>query len=135
MLPMNLDTIRLTLHVLAVTIWVGGQLTLLGLLPVVRTLSDDAGKKVARQFEKIAWPAFGIAILTGIWNITAVSIGDKPAEYNATLFAKLFFVAISGIAAFFHGRATSKVIIAIGGAVGLLASLLALLYGVQLGKA
>lgn len=135
MLPFNVSTIRLTLHVLAVSVWVGGQLTLLGLLPAVRSLGSDAGKRVARQFEKIAWPAFGLAIVTGIWNIAAVNMGSKPAEYNATLFAKLFFVAISGIAAFFHARATSKAIIAIGGAVGLLASLLALLYGVQLGKA
>jgi len=30
MLPVSWDTIRLTLHVLAATVWVGGQFTLAG---------------------------------------------------------------------------------------------------------
>ena len=34
----GLDGFRLILHVLAATIWVGGQFTVAGLLPTVRTL-------------------------------------------------------------------------------------------------
>ena len=36
MLPVTVDTIRVTLHVLAATVWVGGQITLAGLLPTWR---------------------------------------------------------------------------------------------------
>lgn len=39
---MTTETIRLFVHVLAATVWVGGQLTLLALLPAVRTLGGDA---------------------------------------------------------------------------------------------
>ena len=36
MLAVSWDTIRLFLHVLAATIWVGGQLVLAALVPVLR---------------------------------------------------------------------------------------------------
>jgi putative copper export protein len=35
-------TIRLTLHVLAATVWVGGQFVVAGLLPTVRSLGPEA---------------------------------------------------------------------------------------------
>ena len=38
MLTVSWDTIRLFLHVLAATIWVGGQLTLAALVPVTRAI-------------------------------------------------------------------------------------------------
>ena len=38
MLSVSWDTIRLFLHVLAATIWVGGQITLAALVPVLRRL-------------------------------------------------------------------------------------------------
>ena len=37
MLGVSWDTIRLFLHVLAATMWVGGQLTLAALVPVLHT--------------------------------------------------------------------------------------------------
>ncbi len=43
MLPLTLDTVRLSLHVLAATVWVGGQLTLVGLLPGLRALVAVGG--------------------------------------------------------------------------------------------
>ena len=33
---------RLILHVLAATVWVGGQFTIAGLLPTIRSLGQDA---------------------------------------------------------------------------------------------
>ena len=36
MLAVSWDTIRLFLHILAATIWVGGQLVLAALVPVLR---------------------------------------------------------------------------------------------------
>ena len=70
MLTVHLDTIRLFLHVLAATVWVGGQLTLAALVPGLRRLSPDAPRVVARRFNRVAWPAFAVLVGTGIWNIT-----------------------------------------------------------------
>ena len=42
MLTVSWDTIRLFLHVLAATIWVGGQLVLAALVPVLRRFGAEA---------------------------------------------------------------------------------------------
>jgi len=42
MLPVSWDTVRLFLHVLAATIWVGGQLVLAALIPVLRRFGSEA---------------------------------------------------------------------------------------------
>ena len=130
--PISIDTVRVFLHVLAVTVWVGGQLTLLGLLPTVRSLGGDAPKLVGRQFGVIAWSAFALAVLTGIWNIYAVDIVSATTEYQVTLAVKLLLVTASGMGAAVHSFATSKLALAIGGAVGLLGALGALFLGVLL---
>ena len=65
------DTLRLFLHVLAATVWVGGQLTLAALVPTLRRLGTDMPKAAARQFNRVAWPAFGVLIVTGVWNVVA----------------------------------------------------------------
>ena len=36
MLPFTLDTVRLSLHILAVCIWIGGQLVVAAAVPVLR---------------------------------------------------------------------------------------------------
>lgn len=133
MLPVTADTIRLTLHVLAATVWVGGQVTLAGLLPVLRGLGDDAPRKAARAFNRVAWPAFGVLVLTGVWNLLEVRVGDRDTAYHATLGAKLLVVALSGAAAGVHTAARTRALIAATGAVSALAALLAVLFGVQLG--
>ena len=87
MLPVTWATVRLFLHVLAASVWVGGQITLAGLVPGLRGLGADAPRTVARRFNLIAWPAFGVLIVTGIWNIAAV----KPTwgtSYTTTLMVK-----------------------------------------------
>ncbi|HET7407409.1 MAG TPA: hypothetical protein VFJ21_09795 [Mycobacteriales bacterium] len=133
MLPVHLDTIRLFLHVLGATIWVGGQLTLAGLVPVLRRISPDAPREAARRFNVIGWSAFALLVATGIWNITA--LGDHVSDsYRATLSAKLVVVAISGIAAFLHIRATSRRGLAVWGALTGLSALGALFLGMLLGS-
>jgi putative copper export protein len=132
MLPVDADTIRLFLHVLAATVWVGGQFTLAGLVPALRALGPDAPRTVARRFNRIAWPAFGILFLTGLWNLAETHVGDRSSEWIATLFAKLTVVALSGISAALHTRAATKRAVAMWGALSGLSALLALFYGVQL---
>lgn len=132
MLPITLDTVRLYLHVLAAAIWVGGQLTLAGLLPGLRALGPDAPRTIARRFNRIAWPAYGVLVATGVWNLFEVSFGDRDTDWQVTLFVKLVVVALSGVAALTHAMSASRAVLAVGGAMAGLTSLAALFLGVQL---
>ena len=133
MLAVSWDTVRLFLHVLAATIWVGGQLTLAVLVPVLRRFGADAPGAAARRFNRVAWTAFGVLIVTGIWNIVAVrSQISSSASYRTTLIVKLAVVVISGIAAFLHVRARTTQSRAIFGALTGLSALAALFLGVLL---
>lgn len=132
MVPFDFHLIRLFLHVLAATIWVGGQFTLAGLLPTVRALGDDAPAKAARAFNRIAWPAFGVLVVTGIWNVLDVDVADRSTSYQVALMVKLLVVAISGGGAAVHIIGRSKVALAVGGALGGLGALAALFMGVWL---
>ena len=128
----GLDGFRLILHVLAATVWVGGQLTMTGLLPTIRTLGDDAPKKVARAFGRLLWPAYAVLLVTGFWNIQAVDAKHASSTWNAVLGIKITFVLIAGVAVFLHQRSTSKAGLAVWGAVGAVASVAALCLGVFL---
>lgn len=126
------NTIRLFLHVLAVSVWVGGQIVLAGLVPVLRRLGPDAPGTVARQFNRIAWPAFAVAVATGVWNLIEIDVGDRSSGYHGALFVKLLLVALSGVAAYLHTRATNRAAIAVWGALTGLSALAALLFGAVL---
>ena len=130
MLPFHLETGRLFLHVLAATIWVGGQLVLAALVPALRSAGADVPRAAARAFNRIAWPAFGVLVATGIWNIVAE--GDRGSAYRTTLMIKLTVVAASGVTAFLHARATSRRGMAVFGALTGLTALAALLLGIVL---
>jgi putative copper export protein len=129
----DLETVRLFLHVLAATIWVGGQLVLAGLVPVLRRVGADAPRAAAQGFSRIAWPAFAVLILTGVWNVFAESDHDT-GSYRVVLIVKLCFVALSGVAAFLHARAHTRRGLAVWGALTGVAALVALLLGVVLGS-
>lgn len=133
MLATAVDSIRIWLHILGATVWVGGQLTLAALVPVLRTVGPDVPKKVARAFNRIAWPAFGLLLVTGIWNVVAVNHDDHPdSTYQAVLGVKMAVVAASGISAWLHTRATTTRGLAIWGAVTGLTALSSLYLGVLL---
>src|SRR5271165_1419481 len=76
-LTSGLDTLRLTLHVLAASIWVGGQIVMAGLVGPSRRLGVEAPKELARAFSRLAWPAFAVLVLTGFWNISTVTWSDQ----------------------------------------------------------
>ena len=133
MLPVSWDTIRLFLHVLAATIWVGGQLVLAALVPVLRRFGADVTGAAARRFNQVAWWAFAVLIVTGIWNIAANSAkAGHDASYRTTLIVKLVVVAISGVAAALHIRARTPRSRAVLGALTGLSALAALFLGVLL---
>ena len=129
MLPIEWSTIRLFLHVLAATVWVGGQLTLAGLVPGLRTLSPDAPRAAARRFSALAWPAFAVLVATGVWNIVAIN-PSWSSTYGTTLIVKLGVVAASGATAFLHARARTKAGLAVFGALTAVTALAALFLGV-----
>jgi uncharacterized membrane protein len=132
MFPIEVETVRLFVHVLAATIWVGGQITLAALVPVLRRAGADVPREAARQFGRLAWTAYAVLVATGIWNMVDYHAKDADG-YDGTIAAKLTFVALSGISAYVHQRATSRRWLAIGGAATALFALLALFYGVLLG--
>ncbi|OLT30053.1 hypothetical protein BJF79_39725 [Actinomadura sp. CNU-125] len=129
MLSVTLADLRLFLHVLAATVWVGGQIVLGALVPALRGF-DGVTKVAARRYNMVAWPAFAVLVLTGIWNMTS---GEMSDEAQMTLNVKMAFVLLSGVAAFLHTRATSKAGLAVWGALGAVGALVALFFGVQLG--
>jgi len=131
MLAVSWDTVRLFLHVLAATVWVGGQLTLAAVVPVLRRLGADIPRAAARRFNQVAWPAFAVLIITGVWNIAAVR-SQISGSYEATLVAKLIVVAISGLTAALHARARSTAGLAVFGALTGVSALAALFLGVLL---
>lgn len=132
MSPVNLDTWRLFLHVLAATVWVGGQVTLAALVPALRAAGTDVPKAAANAFNRIAWPAFAILVLTGIWNVVAE--GDKGPAYERTLMLKYALVVGSGVTAFLHARAASRKGMAIFGALTGLTALATLFVGIMLAE-
>ncbi len=131
MLAVGWDTIRLFLHVLAATVWVGGQLTLAALVPALRRFGTDLTKAAARRFNQVAWPAFAVLVATGIWNMIAESDKDT-GPYRTTLIVKLCMVAISGITAALHTRSRSRSGLAVFGALAGTSALAALFLGVLL---
>jgi putative copper export protein len=131
-LPITWATVRVFLHVTAATVWVGGQLTLAGLVPGLRGISPDAPRLVARRFNRIAWVAYGVLVATGIWNILALQ-PVWSSEYGVTLMVKITVVAISGVTAFLHSIARTKTALAVFGALSAISALLAVFLGVMLG--
>lgn len=132
MLPVTWASMRVFLHVAAATVWVGGQLTLAGLVPGLRALGADAPRAVARRFNRIAWPAYAVLVATGVWNIVALD-PDWGSDYGQTVMVKIAVVAASGLSALLHARARSKAGLAVFGAASGLTALAALFLGVQLG--
>ncbi len=132
MLSPSLATVRLFLHVLAACVWVGGQIVLAGLVPSLRAAGPDAPRAAARRFNRLAWPAFAVLVVTGVWNLLDVDVADRSSAYHVTLGVKLLVVALSGVSAALHAGARSRIALAAWGAVSGLSALGALWLGVQL---
>ncbi len=132
MLSPTLATLRLFLHVTAATIWVGGQFALAGIVPALRKAAPEATKPVAQAFARLAWPAFGVLVVTGMWNITAIDITDTSSAYQATVMMHIALAAGAGIFVAVHQFGASVAAKAIGGSLGALLSIGALFVGLLL---
>jgi putative copper export protein len=125
------DSIRLFLHVIGATIWVGGQLVFAALVPVLKKKDAALPKLVAHQFNKIAWPAYGLLLITGMWNMASLP-KEVPSNYSAFLGIKMTVVIFSAVAAILHSRAESAKGMAMWGALSGLAAMSATYLGVLL---
>lgn len=122
-----MDTFRLFLHVISASVWVGGQIVLGALVPTLRDLGPDAPKRAAQAFNRIAWPAFGIAVVTGIWNMMVTE------NLDLGLFGlKVLLVSLSGAGAALHIMGSSKAALAVGGAMSSLFAVAAMYVGLML---
>jgi putative copper export protein len=129
----DIDSIRILLHVLGVTVWVGGQIVMLSLLPILRGAGvDELPARAARGFQRVAWPAFGLAFVTGIWNIIAVDMGDTTTAYSVVFGIKFLLVVLSGIAAYAHAVSDRAAIKGMMGAVAFASALGAMILGYAL---
>lgn len=132
MLSPTLTTWRLALHVLAATIWVGGQIALAGVVPSLRRIGPEATRAAARAYSRIAWPAFAVLVVTGLWNLVEVDPTTAPTSYQVTLFLKIALAIASGAAAAVHQVGRTKLALALGGALGAVTAIGALFLGVLL---
>jgi len=126
------DQIRTILHLLGVTVWLGGQIVMIGLVPALRKLGGDTTKVAAAAFGRVAWPAFGLVVVTGIWNLLAVDLSDVTTGYNAVFGIKMILVLVTGAAAALHQNTTSPAMRGATGGLGFAAALAALVLGVAM---
>ena len=140
-------TLVLWIHILAACIWIGGQIALGALVPMLR--GDRALlSAAARRFQAIAWPAFALLLITGVANTynAGISLSDLPSTPRGrTLELKLAFVFLSGLAAALHafvvgprasaGLRWARPMSGLLGALSLLAAMAAALYGVLIAEA
>ena len=140
-MDISLTTLRMFIHVLAATVWVGGQLVMIGLVPVARSLGPDAPRQLAKRFGLISWSAFLVLTFTGIWNALSVDFNDASSSYKAKFGLKMTCYLLTGIGAGLHsfgtnvGRTRPKLrvpMLAIGGVVGAVGALGALFFAVSL---
>lgn len=131
MLAPTLEALRLTLHVVAASIWVGGQIVMMGLVGPSRRLGPEASKVLARAFARLAWPAYAVLVVTGFWNLSTFQWGAQSTAWKAVLIVKIVVVA-AGLGALLHSRATSRLATAVWGSVAGTASVAALVMGVLL---
>lgn len=127
-----LTAVRLGLHVLAAAVWVGGQVVMAGLVPTARRLESGATAALARAFAWLSWPAFAVVVVTGIWNVSTFHFSHQTTAWKAVLGAKIAVVAVAGLAAFLHGRATTRAGLAVWGSLAGVCSVAAIFMGVLL---
>jgi putative copper export protein len=125
------DAVRLSLHILAATVWLGGQLVLAALVPVLRGAGGDTVRLAARRFNAVAWPAFAVLVTTGVWNVVAER-RHLHGAYQTTLTVKMVLVLLSGLAAALHVRARTPAARGTWGGLTAASALAALVLGVLL---
>lgn len=129
---LDVDAIRVGLHLLAMAVWVGGQIIMMALLPVLRSAGESVPKQAAAAFARAAWPAYVLAMATGIWNLFAVDLTNASTGYNIVFGTKFLLVIVAGAASFVHQRATSTSLRGASAGIAFLASLVVVVLGAMM---
>ena len=132
MISPTLNSLRIFLHLVAVAVWIGGQIVLAGIVPTLRVAAPEVLQKVAQAFARIAWPAMIMIVFTGAWGLSTVDAADSGTKYMTTFAVKMLLVFVAVAATVIHSQGSSKAAKAIGGALGLLGALLAAYAGILL---
>ena len=132
MISPTLDSLRIYLHLMAVAVWVGGQIVLAGIVPALRRQAPDALTPIARGFARVAWPSMVLIVFTGAWGLASQDVAERSGDYMVTFGLKMLLVAIAVLATVIHSQGRSTAAKAIGGAAGLLGSLAAAYCGILL---
>jgi putative copper export protein len=122
----------LVVHLLGVSVWVGGQITLLVIMKTIRDNSKGLLPLVARRFARASWSALGVTVATGVALVLRVNPTEQGTAYSITLALKLALVFLAVAAVIIHSTSKQRLLIALGGAIGLVASLGSLALGVLL---
>ena len=130
MIQPTLNSIRTYLHILAVCVWLGGQIVLAGVVPKLRKSNPEALTNIAKGYAAIAWPAMILIVFTGAWGLAEIDVANNSTEYMVTFGIKMLLVAMAVIATLIHSNGTSKLAKGLGGSIGLLATLIAAYCGV-----
>jgi putative copper export protein len=142
MLSVRSSEVVLWVHVLAACVWIGGQVVVAAIVPMLRPVEGLAAA-AGRRFQLVAWPAFLLLVATGVDNVRNAGItwgSLTTTDTGRTLSAKLGLVALSGAAAAVHavvqaprarrGGRPSPLLTAVLGSTSLLAAVAAALLGV-----
>ena len=103
-----LDTVRLTLHVLAAAVWVGGTVALVFVaVPPVQRLEGEARARLLREFGRrwrpIGWSAFGVAVVTGLGLAAYDHAFDTAStSFDAVLAVKGALAGLLAAGAYLH---------------------------------
>ncbi len=131
MISPSIETLRVFLHVFSAAIWVGGQFALAGMVPKLRAVGPEATKAAASGFARVAWPAFIVSFLTGVWSLLAVE-STNDLDYQVTFGIKLILVAVAGVSAAVHAASDQTPVKAVTGALGGLSAVAIVFLGVLL---
>ena len=126
----DFETLRVVLHVLAVCVWVGGQVVLIGAVLALRKTQPQTIDALVRYFGRVVWAFLGLAIFTGVWSMT--SLPSTSVAWNALFGIKILSVTLSGVTAWLCQAASNSVVKVIAGALALVSSISALIMGVTL---
>src|SRR5690606_21834433 len=119
---------RLFLHILAASVWVGGQIVMAGILPTTRRLEPESRVAVATAFGRVAWIGLAVAVLTGLWNVMAIPMDELPHPWVEL---HLLAVLVTAAGAFLHTIARGRpALLAVGGATAALGAIAAMYLGV-----
>ncbi len=123
---------RNLLHLIFVMVWVGGLVLMGALAPVAAKLGPDVAPKLAKQFSRVAWPAFALAVITGLWNMGS-NWEDSTTGWKVGLLIKFGLVALSGVATWLHLKVENRKQKMIFAGLTLLLAIAIVVLGIALG--